>query len=316
MRLITKLILASFVTELALFIGVSAVPYYNPVLVSQFNSTATPLYHTTMINRAISIFSHNLIIAILDAIPFFGLAMLGFSMIDTALTLSAYSTSQGVSGLISSIFLLTLPHSWLELPSYAIAAGSGLYIGLNYKDWKRGVLTLIIMPIELLVAAFVESSEISIELAGGNPYISWAYGAPAIAGIVLLYYFIQKLADKVSIFGKKATTTTQSSKASPVITPQQDFWKKAEDAEKSGDLTGAMNSYWDYILNVIFNYGIKKFTFKPVSVEDYYTVLIKTGDNTLVQNFDNARNIYLSKDTSRFSEFKENIKYLKDKLAV
>lgn len=315
MRLITKLIIAAFITEVALFIGISSIPYPNQTLVSSFRNETGTIMNQTLLPRAITIYEHNILIALLDSIPFFGLAMLGFSMIETALTLSAFSVSQGIPGLFASLTLMMLPHSWLELPSYAIASGSGLYIGLNFRDWKRGVLTLLIMPLELFIAALVESSEFTVS----NPYLAWSYGAPALAGIMFLYYYIQKVADKLSSRQTITVPTVIQSQSTPPINTRplyEELWKKAEDSERSGDMLSAMRNYWSSILNLISDYGIRTFSLKPVTLEDYYTVLIKSGDQALVSNFDSAWHIYMSNDVSRFEEFKNYIKYIKEKLSA
>jgi Integral membrane protein DUF95. len=188
MRVLTKIILIVFVFEVVLFLIASSIPQNNPSLVSAFNSTENQVLNQSYFGKVLMIFGNNVRVAFLDFIPAVGMIILAVSIYSTGAVLSAFSSSLNVPGILSALGLMTLPHSWLELPSYAVAASSGLYIVIRPREWVRGLLTLIIVPIELFLAALVESSEFYVS----NPYILWLYSIPAFVFLYFLYEFLQK----------------------------------------------------------------------------------------------------------------------------
>jgi hypothetical protein len=155
MRVLTKIILIVFVFEVVLFLIASSIPQNNPSLVSAFNSTENQVLNQSYFGKVLMIFGNNVRVAFLDFIPAVGMIILAVSIYSTGAVLSAFSSSLNVPGILSALGLMTLPHSWLELPSYAVAASSGLYIVIRPREWVRGLLTLIIVPIELFLAGIL-----------------------------------------------------------------------------------------------------------------------------------------------------------------
>ncbi|WP_369610644.1 stage II sporulation protein M [Sulfurisphaera javensis] len=258
MRPISKLILMFFVAEIIIFLISAGIPVNSPSLVQQYNSIESSIRNQSYISIALSIFANNIKVAILDFIPAIGIIMLSYSIVDTGMILSAVMTANHIPGIVAALALLTLPHSFVELPSYAIAAGSGTYILLRRKDWKRGLITFIIVPIELFLAALVEASLFFVP----NPYIMWAASAPILVGLYFLYQYLQKIADK---YVEVQQPVTQYYQQIPLFNPPdyqyynqyRENWAKALTYESQGDANMAMNYLWVSLINLISAIAIK-----------------------------------------------------------
>ncbi|AAY79551.1 stage II sporulation protein M [Sulfolobus acidocaldarius] len=253
MRLISKLILIYFIIELAIFIGVSSIPYNNPALVQEYNSMESGIYSMPYFSQVIEIFSHNLLIATIDFIPVVGAIFFGISIGQTAYLLSVVATSRNVPSFLVAIALLTLPHSAVELPTYAIAVAAGTYVIVKRKDWKRYLLMYPLIPIELFLAALIESAIITY--TGFNPYALW----PASIGSLLLVYFlyqrIQKFAESLikTQNMQPVLAGTSALGSVPIYASYYNNFKnvmsQAIQYEVRSDFINAVNNYW---LAVIF----------------------------------------------------------------
>lgn len=187
-----------FIAELGIFIGVSAIPIQNNQLVSSFQSERNQITSQPYLPEVFSIFSHNFEISLIEFIPAFGVVFLVLSIFGTALVLSALSTSQNIPGWVASISLMTLPHSWLELPAYAIATASGIYLIIalakgNRRSIYRFLGMIGFVAVELFFAASIESAEIVVENI--NPvysYLFWFPAIPLIYALILLFRYIQE----------------------------------------------------------------------------------------------------------------------------
>ncbi|BAB67004.1 hypothetical protein STK_19110 [Sulfurisphaera tokodaii str. 7] len=257
MRPISKLILMFFVAEIIIFLISSAIPINSSSLVQQYNGIESSIRNEPYILIALSIFSNNIRVALLDFIPAIGILFLAYSIVNTGMILSAVMTANHIPGIIAALLLLTLPHSFVELPSYAIATASGTYILLRRNEWIRGILTLIIVPIELFLAALIEASLFFVS----NPYIMWIASAPVLVGLYFFYQYIQKVADRhvsVSSSALQPITTQQYySLDSQYFNQYRDNWAKALLYESQGDLSNAMNFLWVSIINLIAAIAIK-----------------------------------------------------------
>jgi len=252
MRSITKLILSIFVAELIIFLLSSGIPVYSPSLVQQYNSLEQSIRSQGYIDIALSIFANNIRVAILDFIPAIGVIFFAYSIVSTGMLLSAVSTASNISGFIVALGLLTFPHSFLELPSYAIATASGLYMLIRRNDWVRGLITFVIVPIELFLAALVEASLFFVP----NPYMMWGASAPILVGLYFFYEYLQKIADKYT----KVTQTVPPQFTSldyQYFNQYRENWAKAITTEIQGDLNLAMNYLWSSIVDLIIAIAIK-----------------------------------------------------------
>ncbi|WP_338598794.1 stage II sporulation protein M [Sulfolobus tengchongensis] len=311
MRELTKIILIVFVVEVVLFLIASAIPQNNPSLVSEFNNTESQVLNESYLGKVFQIFTHNLGVAMLDFIPAAGLAVLAISIYSTGMVLSAFSASVNVPGILAALSLMTLPHSWLELPSYAVAASSGLYIIIKPREWIRGLLTLIIVPIELFLAALVESGEFYVS----NPYLFWLYSLPAFVFLYFLYEFLQKKADGY-IKVPSQQIAMQSTQQQPIqlqpsyadyISKYNQNWNTASYFESQGNLVEAMRYYWEAIFYLIAAVGVK-LNMPTYSKEDYDNIIRavanRVGNPQLYDIYNEAFKIRVENRLSDFAIFK------------
>ncbi|MCH4815618.1 MAG: stage II sporulation protein M [Saccharolobus sp.] len=314
MRVLTKIILIVFVFEVVLFLIASGIPQNNPSLVSAFNSTENQVLNQSYFGKVLMIFGNNVRVAFLDFIPAVGMVILAVSIYSTGAVLSAFSSSLNVPGILSALGLMTLPHSWLELPSYAVAASSGLYIVIRPREWVRGLLTLIIVPIELFLAALVESGEFYVS----NPYILWLYSIPAFVFLYFLYEFLQKRADR---YIKVKTPVTQQQNVIQIqqptyadyITRYNQSWNTASYYETQGNLAEAMRYYWEAIFYLITAVG-NKLGMPTLTKEDQDNVIksvaYKVGNPQLYDIYNEAFKIRIENRLNDFQIFKEYLSQL------
>lgn len=258
MRSLSKLIILVFIAEIIIFLISAAIPYNSPSLVQQLNETEQSLMNKTYIGKAISIFANNIRVAILDFIPIIGIFFFVLSIVSTGIALSAESTVvYHLPGIIVALGILSFPHSFIELPSYAIATASGLYIIIRRDDWIRGIITFFIVPIELLLAALVEASLFYVP----NPYIMWGVSAPLLVGLYFFYEYLQKVSDKYVKTYQLPQTSQQLPQLSSLdyqyFNQYRDNWAKAIAAETRGDLNSAINYLWASIIDLIIANAIR-----------------------------------------------------------
>jgi uncharacterized membrane protein SpoIIM required for sporulation len=103
-----------------------------------------------------NIYFNNLVIAGVESVPIMGLILLGIGVSNASIFYGAFlNQSILLHGNPSPLLLFIMPHTFLELLSYAImAAGS---IRLAYDRERKAAILLIAGIITLLIAAFVES---------------------------------------------------------------------------------------------------------------------------------------------------------------
>ena len=191
-----------FAGEIGLFLLFSS--FYNPSLASEFGGLTVVyngLVYEPYFTVLFSIFFHNLMVATLDFIPFLGLLIMILSIISTGLVVAIGGSITGTPGLSIAFYLLTLPHSWLELPSYAVASASGIYfvIDASNNGLRNATIRLLYMylmvAIELFVAAAFEAGEIVDKPYGQLEYLFWIPAIPAFYFLIEFYKYFQRLAD-------------------------------------------------------------------------------------------------------------------------
>ncbi|MEM0127848.1 MAG: hypothetical protein QXO03_02010, partial [Thermoplasmatales archaeon] len=85
-------------------------------------------------------------------------------------------------------------HTWLELPSYAIAVSASIYLIyllskrelLRSKGFKVLYMYLFVI-IELVIAATFESAEIVLQSRGLIVLLTWIAAVPVIYLLILLF---------------------------------------------------------------------------------------------------------------------------------
>ncbi len=314
MRELTRIILIIFVFEVAIFLIASAIPVNNSSLVSQFNSTENQILNYTYFQKVFTIFTHNLTVAAMELIPAVGLVVLGISIYSTGAVLSAFSSSLNVSGFLAAISLMTLPHSWLELPSYAIAAGSGLYIIIKPREWFRGVLTMTMVPIELFLAALVESGEFYT-----NPYLLWLYSIPAFVFLYFYYQTMQRIADNLvmkrqgvtnSVANQPQVMMTSTSPVVDYLAKYTQAWNTGSYYESQGNLLEAMRYYWEGLFYLLTATGMK-LGMPSLSKEDYDNIIravsYKVGNPQLYEIYNEAFKIRVENRVNDFPTFKNYV---------
>ncbi|MCI2413932.1 MAG: stage II sporulation protein M [Candidatus Aramenus sp.] len=322
MRPITRLILIFFGIELAIFLGVSAIPVNNPEMAQTFSSTVSSTDSLPYVLLFLTIFSHNLSIALVDFLPVIGIGVLLFSIGSTAYVLTSYTTTvYHIPGVVDAIGLMTLPHSWLELPAYAVAAGAGTY-AIWKRDWVRSLLMVPFAALELLLAAMVEAAEISFPSLS---YFMWIPGAIAIVGLYFLYEYLQRKADnyqKVGVGNVNAYSSqgyqypaqyptyyypaSQPQYANPQLSLQQEVSSmlyRAQIMENQGRIPEAMQAYWDVVVLLVKEASIKS-GFMPITLQDFFNTVNLLGQKFYPELPTLFQGAYNSKSHGNFEEFK------------
>ncbi|SMD31369.1 stage II sporulation protein M [Picrophilus oshimae] len=204
-----KLFIIFFVLEIAIYLGVSSIPYNNPGLYNAFKLEQSSIVSQPFITMWLSIFPHNLLIATIEFIvPVIGVIFFVYSITETSLVLAAEGTVHyHVSGLFLAISLFLLPDTWLEIPSYAIASAMNIYIiyylitlrKRNYSTkrlFTRLIEMYLFIVLELAIAGAVETWTITMELANYPlNYILervWPVSIPAFLLLIFLFRYINR----------------------------------------------------------------------------------------------------------------------------
>ncbi|MEM3265093.1 MAG: stage II sporulation protein M [Thermoplasmata archaeon] len=199
--LLRRLFIITFIVEISIFIAVSSLNIQNDALLAIFKSEQQSITSMSLIAMIFEIFPHNLLVATLEFIPFIGQILFVLSSAATALILALEGSSMHISGLFVLFSIAIFPHTWLELPSYAVATSTSIY--LIYLIIKRGKILsdninkvfymYLFVVLELAIAAIFESSEILLlrnypSMDGTILSIAlWIPAAPVIYLLVKLY---------------------------------------------------------------------------------------------------------------------------------
>ena len=167
-----SLFLLFFLLEMIAYFIVSAIPYSNPALVTQLQSQQNATYSLGLVGMIFWIFPHNMLIATIEFIPIVGQFFFVYSIIATPLALAATSTFMGVPGILTFISLLLIPDTIIEMPSYAVAAATSIYMFYilvksrsSFRAKMRKILSMyLFVVLELFIAGTFESVAIQIGL--------------------------------------------------------------------------------------------------------------------------------------------------------
>jgi uncharacterized membrane protein SpoIIM required for sporulation len=215
--MLRRLFLTAFLIEMLIYLVISALPISDPALLSQIQSEQSSVDSLSFIPMLFSIFPHNLFIATLEVIPIIGQFFFIFSSVETSLVIAVEGTSIHTSGIFVFITLALLPHTWLELPSYAVAAGSSIYLiyliasrrTLLRAKIRKVLFMYLFVILELLVAGIFESAEIVMEQslpAPDNilyPLLLWIPAIPVLYLLISLFRRINR-----DEYGKSEDTET------------------------------------------------------------------------------------------------------------
>jgi uncharacterized membrane protein SpoIIM required for sporulation len=182
------LIAAVFGVELGLLVAGLLAPLdqaSRQSLASQANTQFSSINNAAPPQVVYLIFSHNLLIALVEMVPILGAMLLAYSIFSTGLVAQALLSSKGVPSALG-IVLLILPYSLVELSSYAVAVGSGIMLVLAWRRRKlrreAGVflLELVVVVLLLIVAATME------EVTNLAPLVGFALWVPTGLAVAVL----------------------------------------------------------------------------------------------------------------------------------
>ncbi|BCU66747.1 hypothetical protein HS7_01840 [Sulfolobales archaeon HS-7] len=190
-----KLFLIFFITELIIFAGVSSLHISNSSLLSSFSQQRNSIVSEPYVDMLMSIFLHNLLVATIEFVPIIGVIFFIVSIASTGLVVAVEGTAAKIPGIAIFAELMTLPHSWLELPAYAVATASTVYLFTHLSNLKETFYKILtfwgFVALELFIAATFESAEIVVE--SSNILLSYVFWIPAIPVIYLLYKLLRKI---------------------------------------------------------------------------------------------------------------------------
>ena len=196
-----RLFYVMFGIEILIFLIVSALPAVNPTLLIAFKQEQSTIDTQSYFPMFLSIFPSNLRVATLEFIPALGIFFYFDSIVVTSYILALEGTAKGISGISIFLSLALLPHTWLEIPSYAVAASTSIYLlyylikrraELRHKAKKIFYMYLFVV-LELAVAGAVESAEIVFYYNYPSPanveymFLMWLPSIPAILILIMLY---------------------------------------------------------------------------------------------------------------------------------
>lgn len=199
--------LVSLLLEFIIYIIITSIPFKDPSLLSSFKSEQSSITSQTIPVMFKDIFLNNFKVASLEVIPIIGPFFFLASSSGTALVISLEGGSYNVSGIAVFISLLLFPHSWLELPSYAVAVSISIYLIYSLIKIREGkeifkkrlIKSLLLygfVAVELAVAAMFESVEIYFEKTQSSPnnllypLLMWIPAVPALIFLIFLFHRI------------------------------------------------------------------------------------------------------------------------------
>lgn len=199
-----KVFLAVFIVQILLYYVIVSLPISDSEassLSSSYNMLNQSIQQQdSVFSKAMYLYSHNLLIAFVELVPFLGLPFFGISTYLTSRTLEAVAIIQPSSvgnlppQLVVSLLLLS-PHSWLELPAYALAVTEGIFLIYAIvrrtlrSEYRRLVIVAILISLQLFVAATVEAIELQY------PILAFYLWLPSI----LYFYMLYRLLSRVNI---------------------------------------------------------------------------------------------------------------------
>ncbi len=201
-----RLFLVIFLLEIGIFVAISSLSIHDDELLSLFRNQQQSIVTLSLPDMILEIFPHNLLVATIEFIPVIGQFFFLLSSVETSIIISIEGTSLHTSGLLVFFSLAILPHTWLELPSYAVATSTSIY--LIYLLFKRGqvlhsnimkvVYMYMFVVLELVIAGTFESTEIYMSRIYSSPYnivyplMLWIAAAPVIYLLIRLYRRIDR----------------------------------------------------------------------------------------------------------------------------
>jgi uncharacterized membrane protein SpoIIM required for sporulation len=136
------------------------------------------LGRVSSISQITGIFVNNFRIALIELVPGLGAFLFSISIYQTARIVQAIALDQDFPATIFVVIIFLLPHSWIELPVYAVSTMQGIFLlrylvkprsrkesGRSRMEAGQLVFTIILVAIALIVAAIFEVIELQLGMA-------------------------------------------------------------------------------------------------------------------------------------------------------
>lgn len=192
-----RLAMALLVVEIGAIVVIANLPFFPgefSFTQNQYNSIK-PIVDQSALGQLADIFVNNFMVVARELIPVMGPAVFALSIYETSriVEVIAIANGEGVRGALAT--LLLLPHTYLELPAYAVAVTESGYLAYAIatgfrRGWARLVRELRFLVVSvvltvgmLVVAAIFEVTEIQIEVLTQAP-------APPIEGALVFLTWI------------------------------------------------------------------------------------------------------------------------------
>lgn len=191
-----KVTLIVFAVEVVFLLFGTIIPVSQST-VNQISGQNSNLANTVatmgFVGRTMFIFFNNFRLGALEIVPAVGWFIFGYSMYNTALAIEVLGIVAHLPGPLIAFTLFLQPHSWLELPAYAIATTQSFYLVSTFArrsrfrfEVARSGIVFLLVAAELIVAALFESLEISIATSIAMEFVlPWTLFA-VLAGLLLV----------------------------------------------------------------------------------------------------------------------------------
>lgn len=160
----------AFSVEIAIFFAGLLIPVDHGTQGAPINQTSSEfstIQNAPPLQVVFLIFSHNVVIALVDAVPALGAFVFATSIFSTGVLAQVLLASNGVPGVFGA-FLLIFPYTLVELSAYAVALGSGVMLiaAWGKKRLRSEVRVLaeevvVILALLLLAASMEEATSLS-----------------------------------------------------------------------------------------------------------------------------------------------------------
>ena len=197
--MLRRVFLVTFIVEIVLYISISSLNFHNSVLLGSLTTERQSIYSMGLVGMIFEIFPHNLMVATIEFIPVIGWIFFALSTVTTSLVIAAEGYALYHSGILIFLSLALLPDTWIELPSYAIAFSTSVYLfyslikGRKFlAERARKILYMyLFIVLELAIAGTFESVEIVLSGPSNNnivyPLMMWIPAVPAILLLIMLF---------------------------------------------------------------------------------------------------------------------------------
>ena len=189
--------LVLFVAEMTVFFALPAVPFA-PGEKDTYTQQAKQLggvLNNSFVGQIAAIYLNNMKVGLVELVPGLGPLFFALSLYETARVIQAIAPHD-FSPVLLVVALFVLPHSWIELPVYALATGESLLLLYSLLRWllkgerwrmkmelEQLLLVVLVISVTLFLGAVFEVTEIALGLPG---LLMWApFGV--LAAMVLIF---------------------------------------------------------------------------------------------------------------------------------